>query len=110
MTLPGGIGLDVSTADLLRVAVPAAAVALWFGALALVLLLTRPREVDAAPASQALGGDESPAIVSFLTAGWTLTDDAAESTLLDLAAGQRDHQNCTRTGPRSSPAASKNSA
>ena len=63
-----------------------AAVAVWFALLGLVLLLTRPRDVEAAGASTDFGGDEPPALVSLFAGGWRLNEDAAESTLIDLAA------------------------
>src|SRR4051794_25293119 len=55
------------------------------GLLGLMLLATRPRTPRAEPATQDLG-PEPPAVVSLLVAGWDLSEDAAESTLLDLAA------------------------
>lgn len=51
-----------------------------------VLLATRPPRVRPAAATQDLAGDEPPAVVNLLTNGWSVTEDAAESTLLDLAA------------------------
>src|SRR4051794_40161134 len=50
-----------------------------------MLLITRPRTPRADPANPDLG-DEPPAIVSLLANGWDVTEDAAEATLLDLAA------------------------
>jgi hypothetical protein len=63
-----------------------AGVAVWFAALGLALLVTRPADVRPLPPSQDLPGDEPPAIVSLLTNRWEITEDAAESTLIDLAA------------------------
>ena len=57
----------------------------WFGVYAAVLAITRPRLPQAAPATPDLGG-ESPAVASLLVNHWEVTEDAAESTLLDLAA------------------------
>lgn len=61
------------------------AVGLWFGGYALALLFTRPVRLAPAPATPELG-PEPPAVASLLVNGWDLTEDAAESTLLDLAA------------------------
>jgi Predicted membrane protein (DUF2207) len=58
----------------------------WFALYGLALLVTRPARPAPAPATQDLPGSEPPAVVSLLAAGWELTEDAAESTLLDLAA------------------------
>src|SRR5262245_49095486 len=71
---------------LAEVAIGAAGVAVWFGLLALALCVTRPADVQPAPATQDFGGDEPPAVVSLLVNRWEITEDAAESTLLDLAA------------------------
>jgi hypothetical protein len=49
------------------------------------LLATRPARPSPAPATPELG-DEPPAVVSLLGNRWTVTEDAAEATLLDLAA------------------------
>lgn len=68
------------------IAACAAVLALWFGLFGLVLLATRARPVPDAVPSQEFGGDEPPAVVSLLSNGWEITEDAAESTLLDLAA------------------------
>jgi hypothetical protein len=57
----------------------------WFAAYGLALLATRPAGVRPAPATQDLG-PESPAVASLLVNGWDLTEDAVESTLLDLGA------------------------
>jgi hypothetical protein len=65
--------------------VAAAAVGLWLAVYAVCRLLTRPTMPAAAPATMDLG-PESPALVSLLVNRWTLTEDAAESTLLDLSA------------------------
>lgn len=70
---------------MLEAAIVAASVALWFGVYGLMLLITRPRHVDPAPAGQDLG-PEPPAVVSLLANGWEITEDAVESTLLDLGA------------------------
>jgi hypothetical protein len=58
----------------------------WLAAFGLVLVATRPVRPDAAPATQELGpAPEAPAVVSLLVNDWKLNEDAAESTLLDLA-------------------------
>jgi hypothetical protein len=65
--------------------VSVAAVGLWILVYAACRLFTRPVMPAAAPATMELG-PESPGLVSLLVNRWTLTEDAAESTLLDLAA------------------------
>ncbi len=62
-----------------------APVAAWFGLFGLAYVATRPRHPDSAPATEDLG-PESPAVVSLLVNHWEITEDAAESTLIDLAA------------------------
>jgi len=62
-----------------------AAVGCWLVAYAISRLLTRPASPPAGPATMDLG-PESPALVSLLVNRWSLTEDAGESTLLDLAA------------------------
>ncbi|HEY1486019.1 MAG TPA: hypothetical protein VGF84_07930 [Micromonosporaceae bacterium] len=62
-----------------------APVAVWFGVYGLALLATRPETPSAAPATEDLG-PEPPAIASLVVNHWEVTEDAAESTLLDLAA------------------------
>lgn len=57
----------------------------WFLLYAAVRAGTRPASPPPAPATPDLG-PEPPAIVHLLVNRWTLTEDAAESTLLDLAA------------------------
>src|SRR5947199_7976382 len=52
----------------------------------LALAATRPARPDPAPATQDLPGQEPPAVVSLLAGRWELSEDAAESTLVDLAA------------------------
>ncbi len=64
----------------------AVAVGGWFAAYAACLLVTRPREPQPGPPTQDFGGPEPPAVVSLLVNGWEVTEDAVESTLIDLAA------------------------
>lgn len=70
---------------ILEIGAVAVAAAVWFGLYALMLLVTRPADVTAAPATQDLA-DEPPAVASLIASRWAFTEDAAESTLLDLAA------------------------
>src|SRR4051812_22370714 len=70
----------------LPVAVSVLAVLAWFALYGFVLLVTRPAPVTPGPPGQDLPGDEPPAVVSVLAADWSVTEDAAEATLLDLAA------------------------
>jgi hypothetical protein len=71
---------------LVEIAITAVGFAVWFTLFGLALLVTRPADVQPAPPTQDFGGDEPPAVVSLLTNRWELTEDAAESTLIDLAA------------------------
>ena len=70
---------------ILEAGLAAVSLGAWFGLYGLMLLMTRPRSIRALPATQDLGG-EPPAVASLLTNGWEVTEDAAESTLLDLGA------------------------
>lgn len=70
---------------LLDLAVAGVALGGWFGAYGVARLLTRPASPPPDPATPDLG-PEPPAVVNLLTGRWTLTEDAAEATLLDLAA------------------------
>jgi hypothetical protein len=58
----------------------------WFLLLGTIVVVTRPRDVRPGPPTQDLGGSEPPAVVSLLVNQWEVTEDAAESTLIDLAA------------------------
>jgi hypothetical protein len=59
----------------------------WFGVYGACLLMTRPARPQPMPPTQDLGPNpEPPAVVSLLANHWELTEDAAESTLLDLGA------------------------
>jgi hypothetical protein len=83
---PGGL-LDAVPPDA-RLALVATVLAFvaWFVLLGAVLVGSRPLPVRSGPPTQDLQGDEPPAVVSVLAGGWVVTEDAAESTLLDLAA------------------------
>lgn len=69
-----------------EIGIGAAGLAVWFAAFWAALYATRPPVIAAPPATQDFGGDEPPAVVSLITGRWELTEDAAESTLIDLAA------------------------
>ncbi|WP_230416590.1 DUF2207 family protein [Micromonospora tarapacensis] len=70
---------------LFDLAVIAVAVLGWFAIHGVVWLATRPVMPAPAPATMELG-NERPAVVSLLVNRWSVTEDAVESTLLDLAA------------------------
>ena len=70
----------------IEVGLPVASLAGWAVIYWIARLATRPANVTAAEASMELPGQESPAVVSLLVNRWRITVDAAESTLLDLAA------------------------
>ena len=57
----------------------------WFALYGVLWLVTRPRGITPAPATQDLG-PEPPAVASLVGGGWDLSEDAAEATLLDLGA------------------------
>ena len=65
--------------------IAAAAACGWYALYALARLVTRPLPLRSGPATQELGS-EPPAIASLLANRWELTEDAAEATLMDLAA------------------------
>src|ERR1051326_2379306 len=71
---------------MLPLVVGATGVAVWCAAFVGCLVATSPRRVHPAPPTQDFGGPEPPAVVSLLANHWEVTEDAAESTLLDLAA------------------------
>jgi hypothetical protein len=73
------------TGHLLAAGVGVAALAGWFLVYALALLSNRPAHPQPAPPTQDLG-TEPPAIASLLANYWDITEDATESTLIDLAA------------------------
>ncbi|MGW0506001.1 DUF2207 family protein [Micromonospora sp. NPDC003241] len=70
---------------LLDLAVGLGALAGWLLLYGVVRWVTRPATVSPAPATPDLGA-EPPAVVNLLVNRWSLTEDAAEATLLDLAA------------------------
>jgi hypothetical protein len=69
----------------LELAIAAVSLALFAAAYGGALLVTRPARPPAAPATPDLG-EEPPAVVNLLANRWRLNEDAAEATLLDLAA------------------------
>jgi hypothetical protein len=62
------------------------ALAAWLLLYAMAVAATEPKDVEPGPASLALGGDESPALVNLLTGSWRVSHEALPATLLDLAA------------------------
>src|SRR2546429_9715109 len=70
----------------LSIAIGTVSVGAWLLLYGLALLFTRPARPEPAPATQDLPGNEPPAVVSLLAGYWELSEDAAESTLIDLAA------------------------
>lgn len=67
------------------VAIAVVSLGLFAAAFGGALLATRPVRPPAAPATPDLG-EEPPAVVNLLANRWRLNEDAAEATLLDLAA------------------------
>jgi Predicted membrane protein (DUF2207) C-terminal domain len=76
----------MTTRLLLAVALGAGSVGAWFLIYGVALLVTRPARPEPLPATQELPGQEPPAVVSLLAGYWDLSEDAAESTFIDLAA------------------------
>jgi hypothetical protein len=70
----------------LELLIAGVAIGAWLAVFAGCLWLTRPRSVRPVPPTQDFGGPEPPAVVSLLVNRWEVTEDAAESTLIDLAA------------------------
>ncbi|TBL26555.1 DUF2207 domain-containing protein [Verrucosispora sp. SN26_14.1] len=70
---------------LLDLTVGLGALAGWLLLYGVLRWVTRPAAVSPAPATPELGA-EPPAVVNLLVNRWSLTEDAAEATLLDLAA------------------------
>jgi hypothetical protein len=75
----------MSATQLLAAGLAVVSVGAWVVAYLLALLVTRPSRPEPAPSTQVLG-PEPPAVASLLAGGWALTEDAAEATLIDLAA------------------------
>ncbi|MFI5908851.1 DUF2207 family protein [Dactylosporangium sp. NPDC051541] len=71
---------------LVEAAIALAGLGAWLVAFWGALFVTRPKPIAAPPPTQDFGGSESPAVVSMITGRWELTEDAAESTFIDLAA------------------------
>jgi hypothetical protein len=67
------------------IAIAVASLGLFAAAYGIALLATRPARPPAAPATPDLG-EEPPAVVNLLANRWRPNEDAAEATLLDLAA------------------------
>jgi hypothetical protein len=78
--------MRLDPALVVEVAVAAAGLGVWLLAFWGALLHTRPRPIASPAPTQEFGGPEPPAVVSLVTGRWELTEDAAESTLIDLAA------------------------
>ncbi|MFF4879036.1 DUF2207 family protein [Micromonospora sp. NPDC000668] len=82
---------------IVEIGLPVASLALWALVYGIIRLARRPAAVTPAPATMDLPGQEPPAIVSLLANRWQITVDAAESTLLDLAA--RHYLELRQAGP-----------
>jgi hypothetical protein len=72
------------------------AVAGWFVTLGVVAVLTRPRRIPSGPATAELG-PEPPAVAHLLVSRWRVGEEAAEATLVDLAA--RGYLEFVQLGP-----------
>src|SRR5262245_64350513 len=70
---------------IIEIGIAAASVAAFFGLYGIMRLVSRPARVSPAGATPDLG-QETPALASIVGNGWDLTEDAAEATLVDLAA------------------------
>jgi hypothetical protein len=80
-----GVSVPSATDLLVELGLPAIGFGTWFAAYAAARSMTRADRVTPAPAAPDLG-PESPAVVSLFANRWEFTEDAAEATLLDLAA------------------------
>ncbi|MEV4499778.1 hypothetical protein AB0J84_29275 [Micromonospora arborensis] len=70
----------------IEIGLPVASLACWAVVHGITRLASRPAAVTPAPAAAGFPGQEPPAVVGLLANRWRPTVDAAESTLLDLAA------------------------
>jgi hypothetical protein len=86
LTVTPPFGLSANAFVALELLAVVAAIGLWLLLLAAVLMWTRPADVDPLPANADFPDDVPPAVVSLLANRWRLNEDAAEATLLDLAA------------------------
>jgi hypothetical protein len=77
---------SLTSGQLVAIAIGLGSVGGWFALYGLALVVSRPARPAPLPATQDLPGSEPPAVVSLLAGGWDLSEDAAESTLIDLAA------------------------
>jgi hypothetical protein len=85
-TITPPFGLSANGFAVLEIVAIVLALGLWVLLLMAVLTWTRPADVDPLPANADFPDDLPPAVVSFLANRWRLNEDAAEATLLDLAA------------------------
>jgi hypothetical protein len=69
----------------LELAIAVVSLAVFAAAYTVALLATKPAYPRPGPSTPDLG-EEPPAVVNLLANGWRINEDAAESTLLDLAA------------------------
>jgi Predicted membrane protein (DUF2207) len=77
---------SLTSGQLVAIAIGLGSVGGWFALYGLALVVSRPARPAPLPATQDLPGSEPPAVVSLLAGDWDLSEDAAESTLIDLAA------------------------
>lgn len=80
------MGLVSGTLTIIWLVAAVGSLLLWAVAAVYQWLLYRVEPVPPGPLVGQPPGDEPPAIVSFITQGWVVTDDAPEATLVDLAA------------------------
>jgi hypothetical protein len=86
LTFTPPFGLTPNAFAVLELVTVGLGLGLWLLLLAGVLAWTRPADVDPLPAGADFPDDLPPAVVSLLANRWRLNEDAAEATLLDLAA------------------------
>ncbi|MDG4759467.1 DUF2207 domain-containing protein [Micromonospora sp. WMMD710] len=70
----------------IEIGLPVASLACWVVLYVTTVLASRPTVVTPGAAVAGFPGQEPPAVVNLLANGWRQTGDAAQSTLLDLAA------------------------